>query len=281
MSGIARKLMGGPPVSGRWNISTAEYVQSSPSLPATRNNWDLWFSPDGLWMYLNYNGPTSSDNVTTQYSLSTAWDVSTLVFVREVNFSTTFSTIPIGLYLTDDGSNLFFYGSNSVVPADCKVVHVSLSTPFNISTWSFVRSLSLGDEGEAARSVRFSPDGLNMFTNSGTTDRISRRQLSTPFNISTVAATTTFSYAAITSGNAPGTFFKPDGKAFYQTDITNDFIVEFSMDTPWDITSASVRRSFNVLPFDGAIRAMWIDATGSRLYASGGATRTILQFELG
>ena len=93
-------------LSTDWDLSTASYSQSSPSI--YQSSRQLFFTPDGLKVFLP---DTPNDNI-TEYSLSTAWDVSTLSQVRQFNVSSQEAN-PSGLFFKSDGSKMYIVGTTN------------------------------------------------------------------------------------------------------------------------------------------------------------------------
>lgn len=95
-------------VSPAWDVSTASFVQNGTiSTPSNRCGSPI-FTDDGLTLYVLYN---STDDV-AQYSLSTAWDISTLSHVATKSSVVAgnvadlkLSSVGDYLYITD-GSNM-------------------------------------------------------------------------------------------------------------------------------------------------------------------------------
>lgn len=269
--------------AGLWNINSGRFAGSGEIPTVGGNVWTMHISPDGTNLYFNANG-TATQNRMYQYSLSTPWDISTLSFVRLADFATSRATVPIGIHFTSDGTNLFYYGS-STVSADNKVDHFSLSTPWDISTASFVRSLSLASDGaNNSRAVTFSPDGMYMFTiNLESTGKIFRRALSSAFNISTVSGVTSADITSIFGlNNVPFAVFRPDGKSAFWVSPATDSIYETTMSTPWDITTLSLAKTRSLLAFDSVVRGVFFKPDGSRFYITGAATPVdFQQFQTG
>lgn len=111
-------------LSPAWDVSSASYVQDGTiSTPSVRCGSPI-FKDDGLSLYVLYN---STDDI-AQYSLSTAWDVSTLSHVATKTSAVAgnvadlkFSSIGDYCYLSDGG-----------LSSDVK--QLPLSTPFDVTT---------------------------------------------------------------------------------------------------------------------------------------------------
>lgn len=70
-------------LSTAWNISTASYVQNFSVASQDTSPVGIFFKPDGLKMYI----VGGDGNDVNEYSLSTAWNVSTASYVKNFNFS--------------------------------------------------------------------------------------------------------------------------------------------------------------------------------------------------
>lgn len=136
-----------------WEINTGQFerwtsIRSQESVPS-----GFYFSPDGRRAYVI---GTSSDSV-NQYSLTTAWNVSTRTFVRSFSISAQ-EPIPTGVTFSPDGSRMYVIGT-----AGDDVNQYALSAAWNISTASFERSFSVSDQEISPTGIAFSPDGSKMF----------------------------------------------------------------------------------------------------------------------
>lgn len=142
-------------LSTPWSIASTSYDNISFSV-ATQDAAPsgIFFKPNGLTMYII--GATSPDSV-YQYTLSTAWNVSTATFLQ--SFSVTGQdTTPSGLAFTGDGSRMFVLGD---VGNDINVYN--LTTPWNISTATFVNVFSVSGQDTSPLGLYIKPDGTKMY----------------------------------------------------------------------------------------------------------------------
>ena len=154
------------PAQARWTYTTTADVTSAPwditDLTYTRSfsvateeafSSGLFFKPDGTTMYVvGYDGIDVNE-----YSLSTAWDVSTASYVS--NFSVAAQDLlPKGVFFKPDGTVMYVVGAYGQ-----DVNEYSLSTAWNISTASFVRNTSVGAEETQPQSIFFKPDGTKVY----------------------------------------------------------------------------------------------------------------------
>ena len=110
-------------LSTAWDISTLSYDSVSVSVSAQdTTNTGIYFKSDGTKMYLLGQ---QNDNV-YQYSLSTAWDVSTATYDSVSDAVTSPSLSP--LFFDSTGDNYFYLASASTL------YKVPLSTAWDLST---------------------------------------------------------------------------------------------------------------------------------------------------
>jgi 6-phosphogluconolactonase (cycloisomerase 2 family) len=204
-------------LSTAWDISTASYSQSFSISAQETVPQGMFFRTDGTKLYIC---GTSGDDV-NEYSLSTAWDISTASYVR--NESTAgYDNQPFDVAFKSDGTVMYVLGGffDSVYQLD-------LSTAWDISTATLDSSKSIGSQTTSPRSVVFKPDGTVMYILSSS-EEIFRYSLSTAWDVTTATLDQTFSYGASDS-NPYGLFFKPDGSGFYIAGITNDRIYSYAI----------------------------------------------------
>ena len=120
-------------LSTAWDISTAAYASKSFSVTAQETAPSgLEISPDGTKMYVI---GTTNDTV-YQYTLSTAWDVSTATYATKSFSVTLFEGSPTGIEFNSDGTKMYVVGSGY----DC-IIEYTLSTAWDVSTSVFTDKL--------------------------------------------------------------------------------------------------------------------------------------------
>ena len=210
-------------LSTAWDLGTATFTQRSGTLAASSPS-GLSFKPDGTRMYvLGF-----SNERVYEYSLSVAWDVSTITLVR--NFSVTAQeSEPLALYFKpDDGTKMYVGGRTSGVGPVGRIHEYSLSTGWDVSTATFVQTLSVTDKEQIPTGISFKPDGSKMFIDGYLSDSVHEYNLSTAWDISTAIFSKSFSIRTETT-LCTGLFMKDDGTAFYVPDSTQDRIFAYSI----------------------------------------------------
>ena len=148
-----------------FDVTTASYASKSFSvITQAPNARSLTFKPDGTKMYILDN---AGDDI-YQYSLSTAWDVSTASY-DSVSFNVTSQAgNPYGITFNGDGTELFLanYSDNSVYK-------YQLTTAYDISTSSYSSvSFDLSSQTTTPTDIFFGNNGQKMYINSAGDDTI-------------------------------------------------------------------------------------------------------------
>ena len=201
-------------LSTAWDISTASFVQVFSVAGQDTGVAGVFFKPDGLKMYVV---GFTNDSV-YEYTLSTAWDISTSSFVQSFSVSGQ-DTGPVALFFKPDGTKMYVTGQTGV-----DVNEYTLSTAWDISTASYAQNFSIVAQGSIPRGLFFKPDGTKMFTSSPEIDEYA---LSTPWNISTASYIQNFSVAG-QDASPLNLSFKDDGTKMYVVGAGNDAIYQYS-----------------------------------------------------
>jgi len=205
-------------IVGQFQLNNVSFTQRFSVSSQDGRPQGLTFKPDGSQMYV-----VGSNNFNVyQYSLSTAFDITTASFVRSFDVSTE-DTRPHGLTFKPDGSRLYVTGSSND-----NVYQYSLSTAYDISTASFVQSFGVSSQDTSPQGLAFKPDGSQMYIIGRGNDNVYQYSLSTAFDVSTARFTRSFDVS--TEHNTPqGLAFDPDGTQLYVIGQTNENISQYAV----------------------------------------------------
>ena len=164
-------------LSTAWDVSTATQNVSSDldvSTQGATSLFSLAFKSDGTKCYACDNGTSSI----YQYTLSTAWDLSTASFDSSLSVNSN-GRYPHGFVLKTDGTSFYVLGTNVG-----SVYQYDMSTAYDISTASYAsKSLTLTT---AYEDIEISSDGTTLYALlSGGVDTVNQYTLSTAWDIST------------------------------------------------------------------------------------------------
>lgn len=124
--------------------------------------------------------------------------------------------------------------------------------------------------------------GKNMYIFvTGSTNVIYQYNLAVPWNISTsslVYSGKSFS----TSGNTPDrtVSFTSDGLHFYATKRATQLVLEYTLSTAWDISTASFTASFSPSAQEANVDGAWVSNDGTKMYVNGDSNNSVWQYTL-
>jgi len=259
---LARKLRAataaGAAADPSWNLANAVYLQSFSVATQETSPTDVFFKPDGLKMYVIGSG---GDNI-YEYDLSTAWDVSTASYLQTLNIGV-YETGPRGIVFKPDGLQVYFIGS-----AGDDINEWALTTAWDISTASALRSFSVKTQDDAPMGLFLKPDGLKLYVVGQRNDKVYEYDLSTAWDISSASYLQTFD-PSVSEGNPAGIFLKPDGLKMYISGRQYDNIYEFDLSTAWDISTTSYLQSFSVATQETSPHDVFFKPDGLKMYVIG------------
>ena len=261
-SGATLLLTGGAAAS--YDIANAAYNNVSFDISSQVGYAiSVAFDTTGTIMYAG-NG---ANNIIYQYSLSSAFDVSTASYASK---SLTESNQPQGIAFKSDGTKLYTSIAGSLVK------QWSLSTAWDISTATY-DSVSLSAAG--GLSIVFKTDGTKLYVIYGSGDTLYSYSLSTAWDLSTASATgNTFVFTS-QEGQPKGVAFSSTGANMYMVGQDNDTVYEYSLSTPWDISTASYTSlSFSINSQESNPAALTFNPSGSKMYAVGQTNNTVYQY---
>jgi sugar lactone lactonase YvrE len=173
-------------------------------------------------------------------------------------------TSATGLFFSPDGRKMFVTGS---VGDD--VNEYTLSTPWNVSTATYVTAFSVSGQDSNPQDLYFRNDGKKLYIMGSTNDVVYQYSLSTPWSIASTSYDS-ISFAVNTQDvSTTGVFFKPDGLTLYMLGSTNDTVYQYTLSTAWNVSTAVVSGSFSVLAQENGVNAISFTADGSRMFIMG------------
>lgn len=231
----------------------------------------IFFKPDGLTMFLL---GFSSDDV-FQYTLSTAFDISTAVYATKSFSASTEDTAPRGMFVKSDGTKVYLAGDTNNT-----IYQYTLSTPWDASTGTYdTVSISVAGQTTDVRNIFMKSDGTKLYLVSTTT--VFSYTLSTPWDLSTMTYDlVSFSLTSQTSA-ASGISFTDDGSLMFISG--GEVIYKYALSTPFDLSTASYATdSYDASATTaGNILGIWTAEQGSGetyIYASTVNSGGVFQF---
>jgi hypothetical protein len=254
-----------------YGISDLSYDNKSFSVSSEDGSANaIRFNLDGTKMFMIGH---TNDSV-FQYSLSTAYDISTASY-DSVSFSVSSeASVPTDFAFNSDGTKMFvcdFSGGN--------VYQYSLSTGFDISTASY-DSVSFNDSTrtDQPRSITWKPDGTKFYM-SDNNNILYQYACTSAFDLST-ASYDSKSFDSSGEVSDPKDFiFNDDGtKGYVLDDNPTESIHQYSLSTAYDISTMSYDNiSASVETQESTPADMNFNNDGSKVYILG-AGDTVYQY---
>ena len=268
----------GANVTSGYDIANASYDSVSLSIASEETfPTDLSASSDGTKFYVLGAAGYTID----QYSLTTAWDLSTGSYANKTFSVQSQASAPNGLSFKSDGTKVYVADTGNDA-----IYQYALSTAWDISTASYENksfdlssnSPNIGDP----YGIQFKSDGSKMYVIGHSTDAVYQYSLSTSWDVSTA------SYDSVTFATKPqdggphALFFAPTGTKFYVLGIVNDKVFEYNLTTAWDLSSSSYSgNSFSIGSQENNGKGLFFKDDGSKMYAVGWQNDTIYQYSTG
>ena len=178
----------------------------------------MFFKPDGMKMYIL--GATGDD--VNEYNLGTAWNVTTASYLQTFSIATQ-EISPTGVFFKTDGTKMYILGT-----AGDDVNEYNLSSAWNVSTASYLRTFYIGGQESFPNGMFFKPDGTKMYITGTNTDRVIEYDLTAPWNIATTSFVRNF-YIGGQETYPSGIFIKPDGTKMYIVGTVTDAVHEYDL----------------------------------------------------
>jgi sugar lactone lactonase YvrE len=258
-----------------YDLSGAAYDSVSFSVSGQDTSpLDLTFNNDGTKMYI----VGSANDRLYQYSLSTAYDLSTASY-DSVSFSVSSQdTGPSDMIFNNDGTKMYIVGF-----INDSVYQYSLSTAYALNTASYDSvSLSLGAQDSFPAGVAFNNNGTKMYIVGGGNDAIYQYSLSTAFDLSTASYDSVSLSISGQDTNPRGIVFNSTGTKMYMVGIISLSVHQYSLSTAFDLSTASYDSvSFSVSSQDNTPSGMSFNTDGTKMYVVGFGNDSVYQYSTG
>ena len=219
-------------LSTPYDVSTAGSSIAAFSV-ATQESTPLGidFNPTGTKMFIigalaAQPGLIANGEYVHEYSLSTAWTVSSAGYTT--SFNITQDTVPQGVTFGNSGSKMYVVGSTGDA-----VYQYSLSTPYSIASGVTYDSISLilGTLETAPIDISFNSTGTVLWIAGSANDRIYEFRLGTAWDISTAVFYDDV-YIGFNEIAVTGLHVIPEQNVAYIVGSTSDTVYQYSTNTP-------------------------------------------------
>ncbi|MDC0997178.1 Ig-like domain-containing protein, partial [Candidatus Pelagibacter sp.] len=199
--------------------------------------WSLSFNNDGKKLFI-VDGDSSYRIY--EYSLTTAYDLSTLSLESNRGPFIFSSSYPTGHSFNSDGTKLFLGNT------DGGIREYSLSVGFDLSsTFNLVDTLDVSsDVGNNVKGIEFNDDGTKMFVSSESAKKLYQYDLSTGFDLTGA----TLKKELLHNINYVNGFeFKPDGSQVFLAKSASGTIYTYDVESPYELKDVNDTHSGDVI----------------------------------
>lgn len=257
-------------LSTPWDVTTASYTATAPIFIG---NGSAYFKPDGTQKFVMSGGVFANFVITNP--LTSAWDITTLVSpYPTTNFYRIIEDNPTGIFFKPDGTA--FYACQLIPGSVDAVNQYSVSTPWDISTSSFVQTFSVAAQETNPNGIFFKDDGTKMYVVGTTGDDVNEYSLSTAWDISTASYVQVFSVAGQTTGPTD-LFFDSTGTKMF---VCGPAVYEYTLSTGWDVSTASYVQTFSVASQDTSPVGIFFKPDGTKMFILGAQNNDVYEYSL-
>jgi hypothetical protein len=271
-----KRFFGGGGGAASWSVDLSNVTYDSVSFSVASqetSSFDVEFSSDGTKMYVT----GFASDALHQYSLSTAFDLSTASYDNVSLDVNTLGPNPRAIIFNNDGTKMYTVGNTTD-----DVLQYSLSTAFDLSTASYDSvSFNVASQDATPYDLKFNADGTKMYM-IGSTDTVHQYTLSTAFNVGTASYdSVSFSFNAQDSGTN-GMHFNPDGTKIYVVGSSNDSVYQYTLSTGFDVSTTSYDSvSFSIAGQELSPQGLTFSTDGTKMYVVGSRENTVFQYSTG
>ena len=207
-------------LSTAFDISAASSYTTFSTTSQAFQPQGVAFNTDGTKMFMVEKG---GDKV-YEYSLSTAFDITTLSYNSVYLSLSGQDSNPSGLALSPDGTKMFIAGRTGG-----DINQYSLTTAFDLSTASYSINYSTSSQESNPFAVIFKPDGTKMFV-AGSSGSVHEYSLTTPFSLAAGNVSHSDSFDVSSQEISPtGVKFNSNGSKMYVVGTGSDKVYQYSI----------------------------------------------------
>jgi 6-phosphogluconolactonase (cycloisomerase 2 family) len=255
-------------------FSGTTYSNKSFTPSPTINSLGVAFKTDGTKMYtLDLTG----DDV-AQYSLTSAWDVSTATSDSKTFDVGSQDTDPYEVAFKSDGTKMYILGT-----ANDTLYQYSLSTAWDVSTASYDSvSFSFTSQTLQPYGMSFSPNGTKLYVADQQNSKILQYTLSTAWDASTISYASKFLDVSGEQGNSIyGVAISYDGSYIYSGTQSTGVVYQYKLSTAFDVSTGSYTNvSVSTSSQEAAPTSIEFDTSGKSMFITGFNTDTVYQYTI-
>jgi len=250
--------------SPTFDISNATTDGSVNIVGQVASSEGVYISPDGINMYV------ISTTAIFQYTLSTAWDISSAAYATKTISISGQDSTSHGLCFNPTGTKFYTTGYTSDA-----VWQYDLSTAWDLSTAAYAnKTISVAGQSLKPIDLVFDPTGTKMYVVAQTEDAVFQYTLSTAWDVST--ATYDAGKTISVAGTPEDLFLNDTGTKLYV--LQTNTITQYTLSTAWDISTATAD-SLTYTTVAAGDTGLFFNAVGNKFYTCNHTTDLVYGFD--
>lgn len=233
-------------------------------------------SSDGTKLYITGQ---AQDKI-FQYTMSTAYDVSTASYDNVSYSVSSQDTAPQSVKFSTDGTKMYMMSNSN---PSC--YEYDLSTAWDVSSASYNNvnfNIGTASGDNTFNGHCWSPYGTEVYFTANGNDKIYQVDCSTAFDLSTASYNNKYFDVSSQSNSLFAVACSGDGTKFYIVDVILDTIFQYSASTAFDVTTLSYdNSSFSISSQVGAGQDMAFSIDGTKLYFMNSLDDKVYQYSTG
>jgi hypothetical protein len=218
------------------------------NLQIASTTYDFYISPDGTKMYID----SYSNEYIYQYTLSTPYDASTLVYDnKSLNMAPQLTQQPRGILFNNAGTRFYV-----ISDYNRKTYQYNLSTPWDISTAVYNSFFDHNGEDGMPVAIFMNPDETKLYMYGVNQDGVYEYDMPDPGEVATmVYSGNWYNQPSGEAENGRSLVFSPDGTKMFMVE-SGAKVMQYSLSTPWDLSTVVWQE--NIIPgFASVISFRW------------------------
>jgi hypothetical protein len=215
-----------------WDHTTASYASKTFDFSTEEAApTGILFNPAGTKMYMI----GTTDDTVEQYTLSTAWDVSTATADSVTLDVSSEDTAPTGMVFGNSGLKLYVVGNTNN-----SIFEYTLTTAYDLSTATYAtKTISVAVQDTNPTGAAFNTGGTKMYVCGSQSDAVHQYTLSTAWDVST-ATTDSVDFQVVDDDTGiTDIFIDSGGTRLYLVGTENDYVYQYGLEIAYDLSTAN------------------------------------------
>jgi hypothetical protein len=252
-----------------WVHGRLSYSNNIPGSTGT----GVYVRPEGNTVYVS----DSTTDFIYQIPLSQAWNIATAGVSSSFNVATQEVTVN-DLSFKIDGTVLYILGDSGN-----DITWYTLGTAWDVTTASFVSQFSVSGQTTAPTGLFMRTDGLKFWVTSASV--VYAYTMSSAWDLTTASYDSVSKTVSTEDTSVQAVSFSADGAYMYLVGATNNYMYEYALSTPWNISTAvytdnriRTQDTGSSVTTAGSGRGMFLAAANNRMYYLSQASDQVIEY---